>query len=333
MVSPLSPPPPHASAALAGSVLTVTPNTGLDRVLFLDRLEPGRNQARVVWGMGGKGCDVSLILRELDVATVAAGFAAGDLGHRMEAMLAEAGVECCFVWTGGETRINTVIIEAATDTHTTICAESLQVAPEHVEALVALVEQEARRCRLAVLAGSLPESIAPSLYPRLIEVLHQAGVPVVLDAAEPYLSAALAAGVEVAKPNRAELARWAGEPVPDVATAARAAGQMRQAGARSVLVSLDREGMLLVTEAGVWFAPPLPIRVVNPAGAGDGAVAGLCQALLQGEPPPEQLAAAVRVASAVCLTPGTAEFHSEDLASLPAVQVEEMEYGGESESV
>src|SRR5216684_6298070 len=114
---------PHPSSL----VLTVTPNTGLDRVLFLDRLEPGRNAARVVWAMGGKGCDVSLILRGLEVSTVATGFAAGDLGHRMEAMLAAAGVECAFIATGGETRINTVIIEAATGTHTTICAESLQV--------------------------------------------------------------------------------------------------------------------------------------------------------------------------------------------------------------
>src|SRR5438552_1220493 len=97
-------------------VLTVTPNTGLDRVLFLDRLTPGRNAARVVWGMGGKGCDVSLILRGLGVPTVATGFAAGDLGHRMEAILAAAGVECRFVWTGGETRINTVLIEEETGT-------------------------------------------------------------------------------------------------------------------------------------------------------------------------------------------------------------------------
>ena len=85
-------PNPQSAIPNSQSVLTVTPNTGLDRVLFLDRLEPGRNQARVVWGIGGKGCDVSLILRGLDVATVAAGFAAGDLGHRMEAMLAAVGI-------------------------------------------------------------------------------------------------------------------------------------------------------------------------------------------------------------------------------------------------
>jgi tagatose 6-phosphate kinase len=303
------------------TVLTVTPNTGLDRVLYLDRLRPGRNQARVVWGMGGKGCDVSLILRGLGVPTVATGFAAGDTGYRMEAMLAAAGVECGFVQCGGETRINTVLIETETDTHTTVCAESLEVTPGHMEALLATVSREATRCGLAVLAGSLPDGVELTLYPRLIDALREVGMPVVLDATEPYLSPALSAGVDVVKPNRHELARWAGEPVPDRAAAARAAERMRSAGARAVLASLDREGMLLVTEEGAWYAPPLPIRALNPAGAGDGAVAGLCKALLQRVPPPEQLASAVRVASAVCLTAGTAQFHPEDLARLPPVEV------------
>jgi 1-phosphofructokinase len=317
-LSSLLPPP-------SSLVLTVTPNTGLDRVLFLDRLEPGRNAARAVWAMGGKGCDVSLILRGLEVPTVATGFAAGDMGHRMEVMLAAAGVECAFVATGGETRINTVIIEEEPGTHTTICAECLQVDREHVEALAAVVERVAPRARLAVLAGSLPEGVAPDLYPRLVGILRRAGVRIVLDAAEPYLGAALAAGVDAVKPNRAELARWAGEAIRDVATAARGAQRMRDAGAGAVLASLDREGMLLAVEEGTWYAPPLSIPVKNPAGAGDGAVAGLCHALLRGAPPPEQLESAVRVASAVCLTPGTAEFHPGDLASLPPVEVRRLE--------
>jgi 1-phosphofructokinase family hexose kinase len=306
-------------------VLTVTPNTGLDRVLFVDRLAPGRNAARAVWAMGGKGCDVSLVLRGLGVPTIATGFAAGEIGHRMEMMLAAAGVECAFVPTMGETRINTVIIEEATGTHTTLCAESLQVAREHEAALVARVEREAAPAGLGVLAGSLPEGVSPDLYPRLIAVLRRTGVPVVLDAAGPYLGAALAAGVDAVKPNRAELAGWAGEPVPDLASVARVARRMQETGAAMVMASLDHEGMLLCTQEGTWYAPPLSIPVKNPAGAGDGAVAGLCQALLRNAAPPEQLETAVRVASAVCLTPGTAEFYAEDLARLPPVQVQRLE--------
>src|SRR5438270_13656482 len=93
----------HSSLVTRQSSLvrTVTPNTGLDRVLFLERLVPGRNAARAVWAMGGKGCDVSLILRGLAVPTMATGFAAGETGHRMEGMLAAAGVRCAFVATEG----------------------------------------------------------------------------------------------------------------------------------------------------------------------------------------------------------------------------------------
>src|ERR1041385_4725285 len=109
-------------------ILSVTPNTGLDRVLFLDELRKNRrNQAEtVVESMGGKGCDVSLILRELGEETVATGLAAGETGRRMEAMLRRAGVVPDFAWTGGETRLNTVLIERATGAHTTICAPGLE---------------------------------------------------------------------------------------------------------------------------------------------------------------------------------------------------------------
>jgi 1-phosphofructokinase family hexose kinase len=305
-------------------VLTITPNTGLDHVLFLDRLLPGRNAARSVWAMGGKGCDVSLILRGLGVPTLATGFAAGDTGHRMEAILAQAGVECAFIRTDGETRINTVLIEEATGSHTTICAESLLVKPSHIEGLVALTAREAARTMVAVLAGSLPEAVPADLYPRLIEVMRRAEVPVVLDAAEPWLGVALAAGVDVVKPNRAELSQWWGEPVASIPAAVRAAERMRMNGARIVLASLDQDGMLLSAEEGTWYAPRLDIPVKNPAGAGDGAVAGLCQALLQGAALEERLRMAVRVASAVCLTAGTAEFYPEDLRSLPPVRIERL---------
>src|SRR4051794_33820851 len=108
-------------------ILTLTPNTGLDRILFLDELRKNRrNQAQeVVEAMGGKGCDVSLILAELGEETTATGLAGGDTGRRMEALLRRGGVVPDFVWTGGETRLNTVLIERATGAHTTVCAASL----------------------------------------------------------------------------------------------------------------------------------------------------------------------------------------------------------------
>ena len=114
--------------------------------------------------------------------------------------------------------------------------------PEHEEALVALISEQARPAGVAVLAGSMPEGVAPALYPRLIAVLRERGVPIVLDAAEPYLTPALQAGVDVVKPNRAELARWAGEPIPDAPTAARAAHRSCGVAFRRLTLSLGTQG-------------------------------------------------------------------------------------------
>lgn len=193
-------------------ILTVTPNTGLDRVLFLPSLQRNRrNQATdVVESMGGKGCDVSLILRELGEETVATGLAGGETGRRMDAMLRRAGVVSDFIWTGGETRLNTVLIETETGDHTTICAPGLQPDEHALPGLLAWIDRWAPSAQAVVLAGSLPEGWPPETYRLLVEHARQAGSPVVVDVAGPALLSALDAGVAAIKPNREELEAVAG---------------------------------------------------------------------------------------------------------------------------
>src|SRR5262249_48264154 len=119
-------------------ILTVTPNTGLDRVYFVPSLELGRrNQAvRVVDVMGGKGCDVSLVLAALGEPSVALGLVGGEAGEQIEARLRDVGVETDFVRTAGESRVNVVLIETDTGRHTTLCAEGLQATDEEFDALL-----------------------------------------------------------------------------------------------------------------------------------------------------------------------------------------------------
>src|SRR5690349_6514545 len=101
-----------SGASRGAYVLTVTPTTALDRILFVPSLIPGRRHeaSRVVEAMAGKGCDVSLVLRALGEETVAIGLAGGASGEEMEARLRTAGVRTDFVWTEGATRWNTVVI-------------------------------------------------------------------------------------------------------------------------------------------------------------------------------------------------------------------------------
>ncbi|MFN3648150.1 MAG: 1-phosphofructokinase family hexose kinase [Armatimonadota bacterium] len=304
-------------------ILTVTPNTGLDRVLFLPRLEPNRrNQAvDVVEAMGGKGCDVSLILRVLGVESVATGLAAGETGRRMEQMLRRAGVTADFVWTGGETRLNTVLIETETGGHTTVCAAGLEPDDDARSGLLAWLDRWTPSAEVVVLAGSLPERWPPEVYAELVRRVKRAGKPVVVDASGPSLTAAVAAGVDAVKPNRDELESVAG-PLRDEAEVLRAARGLRERGAGRVLVSLGAEGAILVSERGAWKASPLRVPVVNPAGAGDGATACLALGAARGWDEPETLRWATAVSAAIVTTRGTAEVYRHDVERLlPQVQV------------
>ncbi len=304
-------------------ILTVTPNTGLDRVLFLSSFERNRrNQATdVVDSMGGKGCDVSLILRELGVETFATGVAAGETGRRMEAILRGAGVVPDFVWCPGETRFNTVVIETETGGHTTVCAAGLRPTADTLPGLLEWIERYARVAEVVVIAGSLPESWPPDAYAQLVSAARNGGRPVVVDASGPALEAAVGCGVAAIKPNRDELESVSG-PLDSWEEIVAAARRLQHRGADRVLVSLGAEGAVLVSGAGVWRAEGLDVPVVNPAGAGDGMTACLALGLARGWDEAETLRHAIAVSAAIVTTRGTAEIRRQDVdALLPRVGV------------
>lgn len=308
-------------------ILTVTPNTGLDRVLFLPSLQRNRrNQAAdVVEAMGGKGCDVSLILRELGEETVATGIAGGDTGRRMEQMLRRAGVVPDFVWTRGETRLNTVIIETETGDHTTLCAAGLRPDEKALMGLFAWLDRWSASADAIVLAGSLPESWPPSVYGELVESAKQAGKPVVVDASGDSLLAAVDAGVTAIKPNLDELVGCTSPPPPRGGTRdllfsqgaiLDAARVLQRRGAETVLVSCGADGALLLSPRGVWESPGLEVAAVNPAGAGDGMTACLALGAARGWDEEQILRWAVAVSAAIVTTRGTAEVYRTDIDHL-----------------
>lgn len=318
-------------------IFTVTPNTALDRVLFLDRLTPGRRNPvrRAVDAMGGKGTDVSLILAGLGTPSVATGFIGGETGARIEAWLRDAGVTTDFIPVSGESRLNTVLIEREGDVHTTLCAEGLRVTPEDVARLSETVLSKGTAGDILIIAGSLPDGVGTELYASWIREFRARGIRVILDGSGPSLIAGALALPWGLKPNREELATLAelsgsgsdtptmksetteerAESSPVAATAALAREWVAR-GVGLVVASMGADGAIAAGADGTWFAPPLAIPVVNPAGAGDGMVSAIALAAEAGTPMPEMLRSAVALASAIVMTEGTAECRRGDYERL-----------------
>ena len=309
-------------------IVSVTANTSLDHILFVPTFELNYTMraTQVVQSMGGKPTDAAWILGELGIPSLALGFVAGAVGNQIEAMLHQRGVKTEFIAVEGESRRNILIICEDGGGQATITDNSLIVRQAQVKALREQYQQTLGQATCVILGGTLPAGMAPDFYADFIALAQGRNIPTIFDASGPYLQAGLEAKPTFVKPNQHELAELTGQPVTSIEEAFQA-GQMlqRQFGTSPVITLGARGGLALLPERA-YYIPPLNVEVANTAGAGDGVLAGLAASIRQGLPVEEGLRLGFAAASAVLLTPGTADCRREDVTAL-IEQVDLIPYG------
>ena len=267
-------------------IYTLTLNPALDYIVRLPAIREGQTNRAVSTELqfGGKGVNVSLVLAELGIPSVALGFAAGFTGAALTAYLAERGIHADFIpLPEGLTRINIKLkTPEGAQPETEINASGPAIPAACMEALCARLDTLTAGDTL-VLAGSIPASLSKGTYRSLMERLDGRGIRVVVDAEGALLTATLPYRPYLIKPNRAELEGITGHSLPTEEELKEAAAEMQNKGARNVLVSLGGEGALLLDENGAYHrADALPVVPVNTVGAGDSTVAGFLAGIGRG---------------------------------------------------
>lgn len=263
-------------------IYTVTFNPSLDYVVQVDDFAVGeinRTRTESIYP-GGKGINVSLVLQNLGLPSVALGFTAGFSGAEIERLLQEAGCRCDFIAVkAGYSRINTKIISGA---ETALNGQG----PQLSEAELAALFNKLRRLTqddVLVLAGSIPASLPDNIYEQILELLQPVGTRVVVDATGDLLLKVLKYRPFLIKPNHEELGEFFGRgPLLTEEEILAAAQRLQQQGARNVLVSRGANGALLLDENGKLHKQASPKgTLVNSVGAGDSMVAGFLAGYLQ----------------------------------------------------
>ena len=263
-------------------IYTVTFNPSLDYVVQVDDFAVGeinRTRTESIYP-GGKGINVSLVLQNLGLPSVALGFTAGFSGAEIERLLQEAGCQCDFIAVkAGYSRINTKIISGA---ETALNGQG----PQLSEAELAALFNKLRRLTqddVLVLAGSIPASLPDNIYEQILELLQPVGTRVVVDATGDLLLKVLKYRPFLIKPNHEELGEFFGRgPLLTEEEILAAAQKLQQQGARNVLVSRGANGALLLDENGKMHKQASPKgTLVNSVGAGDSMVAGFLAGYLQ----------------------------------------------------
>ncbi|MBN2554992.1 MAG: 1-phosphofructokinase family hexose kinase [Anaerolineales bacterium] len=299
-------------------IVTVTPNTAIDRTLFVPefRLDKTIRSSRTVLGMGGKGTDASWVLGAIGAPNRALGFAAGLAGSRLQMMLEERGSETDFVWVEGETRVNIIIVADDGSGQSTFTMDTLKVTKAHQQELKERFSDSMADAKSIIIGGSPPGGVEPQLYADLVAEARRHAIPVILDASGDTLRAALEFHPTIMKPNRDELLQITGKPVDSLPEIYAAARDVYDRLGVQMVVTLGGDGALAVLAERTYRIPPLTLEVVSTAGAGDAVLAGMAVSLAEGIPLEEGLRLGFAAAGAVMLTPATADCRKEDVDRL-----------------
>ena len=255
-------------------IYTVTFNTSLDYIVSVDDFKLGltnRTSSELILP-GGKGTNVSTVLKNLGLESTALGFVAGFTGNEIVKRLNDMGIKSDFI--SIENGISRINLKLKSIDGTEINGAGPDISEDKANELMDKLNQ-LKEGDVLVLAGSIPSSMSDNIYRDIMADLKDRGVMIVVDATKDLLLNVLEYHPFLIKPNNHEL----GE-IFDVKLTTREevipyGRKLQEKGARNVLVSMAGEGAVLIAEDGQVFDAPAPKgKLINGVGAGDSMVAG-----------------------------------------------------------
>lgn len=293
-------------------IYTVTFNPSLDYIVRVKDLELGKVN-RVYYENilpGGKGINVSIVLKNLGHDNTALGFMAGFTGREIAAEMEQYGVTCDFIEVAeGMSRIN---VKVKSNEESEINGLGPNITEADIEALYAKLD-ELQEGDYLVIAGSVPSTLPGDMYERIMSRLDGRGINIAVDAERDLLTRVLKFHPFVIKPNNHELGDIFGVTLKTKDEVVPYAKKLQEQGARNVLISMAGEGAVFVSEEGEVVKSEAPKgKVVNSVGAGDSMVAGFVAGTIE----TGDYAQAFRMG----LCTGSASAFSPDLATRPEVE-------------
>lgn len=255
-------------------IYTVTFNPALDYIVTLDELKTGcvnRTDTEQILP-GGKGINVSIVLKNLGFENTALGFVAGFTGREIEKRLKEFGCKTEFIRIEeGMSRIN---VKLKADKETEINGTGPEISRDNLALLFRKFENMAEG-DILVLAGSIPATLPDSIYSDIMKKIEGKGIKCVVDATGDLLLNVLKYRPFLVKPNKHELAEMYHVSIDTEDDIIMYAKRLKESGAVNVLISMAGDGAILIDETGRVHKSPAPEgTVVNSVGAGDSMVAG-----------------------------------------------------------
>jgi len=184
-------------------IYTVTFNPSIDYIIFTDGFEiSGLNRAKATYKFaGGKGINVSRVLKTLDVDSTALGFSGGFPGDFIAQTLEDSNIQSDFVQVDEDTRIN---VKLKSGQETEINAPGPKVTHAQFEQLLSQIRRTTND-DIVIVAGSVPNSIPSDAYAQIAQITEKTGAQLVVDAEKDLVETVLPYRPLFIKPNKDEI--------------------------------------------------------------------------------------------------------------------------------
>ena len=295
-------------------IYTITFNPALDYTVQVEEFEIGkinRTKSENILA-GGKGLNVSIILKRLGIENTALSFIAGFTGKELERKIQQYNIKTEFIETAkGYTRINVKISSLEKKSliqkdETALNGNGPEITQENIEELLKKIKK-INSNDIVILSGNIPKCINENIYEIICKELDGKNVKFVVDASQKLLMNCLKYKPFLIKPNKEELEETFNTKIETKEEIIIYAKKLQEKGAKNVLISLGGDGAILLTEKNeVYYSNTPKGQVVNTVGAGDSMVAGFIAGYLKKQNYKEALKLGIASGSATAFSAGLA---------------------------
>lgn len=295
-------------------IYTITFNPALDYTVQVEEFEIGKINRTKTENIlaGGKGLNVSIILKRLGIENTALSFIAGFTGKELERKIKEHNIKTDFIETNkGYTRINVKISSLEKDSsiqenETALNGNGPEITKKDIEKLLEKV-QKINSNDIVILSGNVPKCINENIYEIICKELNERNIEFVVDASQKLLMNCLKYKPFFIKPNKDELEETFNTKIEAKEEIIIYAKKLQEKGAQNVLISLGGDGAILITEKNeIYYSNTPKGQVINTVGAGDSMVAGFVAGYLKKQDYKEALKLGIASGSATAFSPGLA---------------------------
>lgn len=261
-------------------IYTVTFNPAIDYIAEVTNLKMNEINRAISEKIlaGGKGINVSVVLKNLGIESIALGFIAGFTGNEIKRRIEELGIKTDFVYIPDKfSRINVKLqlkVEDKVVAETAINGEGPKILDKDVEEIMSKIEKIQKE-DFIVLAGSVSRNMKDDIYEKICYKVKEKGAKIVADATGKLLVNVLKHKPFLIKPNKKELEEIFQKEIKTNEEVVEYARKLQEMGAENVLISMDKDGAILITKDKKMLYGEAPKgKVVSSVGSGDSMVAG-----------------------------------------------------------